>query len=157
MKLSRWSVAELAGWVSAGFLSCLVITAVSAVFLRYVFKTPLMWAEELEVLFMLWLIMTGSIYAKRHNLMLRVDILYNLLPPSCKRGIDIFQESFFCVIFCIMGYYGYMLATQVAIKTMPMLGLSMYWLYLSLPVGAIGMLIVSVFQLYALFTAKEEA
>ena len=155
MKLTRWSIADLAAIIASGMLAILVGVAISAVFLRYILGTPLSWAEEVEIFTLLWTIMTGAIYAKRNNSLLRVDILVNLLPPSGQRALAILNEFIHIGIFSLMIYYGYNLAIQLGTKSMPLLGIPLKWLYISLPVGAAGMLIITIFQLYELITNKE--
>ena len=156
MKLNRWFIGDLAGNIAAILLAALVIVAVSAVLLRYIAGSPLSWSEEFEVLTLIWIIMIGAIYAKRNNTLLRMDILFNVLPASVRRPLAIFQELVHCGIFFLMIRYGYGLAMQVGAKTMPLLGIPLFWLYLALPVGACGMLIITLIQLYDMITGKGE-
>lgn len=152
----RWNPGDLAGSLAAGLLLILVILSVSAVALRYIVGNPLSWSEELSVLMLLWIIMIGAVYAKRKNAMLCMDIIYNLMPARLRGILDVVQELVHCTLFCLMIVYGYKLAVHVGSKTMPLLGLPVFWLYLSLPVGAAGLLIVSLLRLRNLLAGKRE-
>jgi TRAP-type C4-dicarboxylate transport system permease small subunit len=154
MKYDKWIVGEIAGGVAACLLACLVVFAVSAVLFRYLFHDPIAWAEELESLGLLWIIMIGAIYAKQKNSLLRMDILYNMMSPATRRYISILQEFAHCLIFCLMIVYGYRLALQVQGKGTSLLNIPLYWLYLSLPVGACGMLLMTLLRTGALIRAK---
>lgn len=155
MKLSRWSIADACAIIASCMLGILISIAVIAVFLRYAMGRPLAWAEEIEIFTLLWTIMTGAVYAKKQKTLLRVDILVNLMPPRVQHLLSIISELLHVGIFCLMIYYGYNLAMQLGTKSMPLLGIPLKWLYISLPVGAFGMLVVTIFQLYDLITNKE--
>jgi len=155
MKVTRWIIGDLAGIVAACLLSCLVLLAVGAVIFRYVVGAPIAWTEEVQTLLLLWIIMIGMIYGKRKNLLLRMDIVYNMLPSGIRRGLAIFQELVNIILFCMMAYYGYKLALQVGAKLSSMLQIPLLWLYLSLPVGAVGALIITLLQLNELIRGRE--
>jgi TRAP-type C4-dicarboxylate transport system permease small subunit len=149
-------IGEAAGGIAACLLACLVIFAVGAVLCRYLFHAPIAWAEEVESLGLLWIIMIGAIYAKKRNTLLRMDILYLMLPPAARRCAAIFQELAHCAVFCLMIVYGYRLALQVYDKGTSLLNIPLYWLYLSLPVGACGMLLVTLAQLGGMICGKGD-
>ena len=155
MKVTRWFVGDLAGVIAGCLLSCLVMLAVGSVIFRYIVGAPIAWTEEVQTLLLLWIIMIGLIYGKRKNILLRIDIFYNMLPPGMRRAVSIFQELVHVVLFCMMAYYGYKLALQVGTKLSSMLQIPLLWLYLSLPVGAVGALIITLLQLNELLRGRE--
>ena len=155
MKLSRWFLGDLAGIMAAALLVALVTLAVSAVVFRYAVGAPLAWAEEVESLLLLWIIMIGLVYGKRKNMLLRMDILLNLFSPGVRRVVMIIQECVHVGMFGLMAYYGYTLALQVGSKGTSMLGIPLYWLYISLPIGAAGALVIAAVQLYCQVTGQE--
>lgn len=154
MKAKKWLVGDCAGWIAGLMLAFLVCVAVGAVFFRYVAGAPLSWAEEMETLTMLWIIMVGGIYAQRNGTLLRMDLLYNLLPRSAQRISDIIHEVVLSAMFGVMAWFGWKLALQVGDKTLPLLGVKLFWLYLSLPVGAAGMLLMTLVRLYGRLTGQ---
>ncbi len=156
MSFNRYTIAEIAGIASSTFLALLVSVAVGAVLLRYIFGSPIIWAEEFEIFTFLWVIMLGAVYSKRNNTLLRVDILYNMFPPKIQRFVTVFQEFVHIAMFCAMIYYGYALAVQFGTKTMPILGWKFFYLYISLPIAAFGMLVVTIFQIIDLLRGVEE-
>ena len=155
MKATRWFLGDVAGIIAASLLAALVLLAVSAVVFRYVVGAPLAWAEEIQQLMVLWIIMIGLIYGKRKNALLRVDALYNLMSARLRRMVSIIQEAVHIALFCLMILYGYRLAQQVGTRGTSMLDIPLYWLYVSLPVGAAGALIISVLQLYGRIKGEE--
>ena len=156
MKLDRWSIGDVAGTISAGLLCVLVIVSVFAVGMRYLAGDPLAWGEEFSILVLLWLIMSGAVYAKRKDSMLRMDIVYNLLPVRLRHILDVAQELVHCALFGLMIFYGYKLAAHAGAKTMSLLAVPMFWLYISLPVGAAGLLLMSLSRLWGMAAGKRE-
>jgi TRAP-type C4-dicarboxylate transport system permease small subunit len=152
----KWFVGDVAGILSTCLLSILIILAVSAVVFRYLVGSAIAWTEEIETFLMIWIIMIGAIYAKRTNSLLKMDIFFNMAPPAVKRFLGIFQELVHCGIFLLMIIYGYRLAVQVGNKGTSLLEIPLYWLYISLPIGAGGMLLVTLAQLYDLIRGQED-
>ncbi len=157
MKLNRWSIGDVAGAAAAALLCVLVLMTVLAVALRYVAGSPLAWSEELSTLMILWIVMIGAVYAKRKDAMLRMDIFFNLMPPGLRRVLTILQEIIHCLLFGLMIYFGFKLALHAGAKTLPLLGVPVFWLYASLPVGACGLLLMSLFSLWDAVTGEKEA
>ena len=156
MKVNRWTIGKLAGAVSSALLCLLVGVTVLAVALRYVLGTPLSWSEELSTLMMMWIIMIGAVFAKGKDGMLRMDIIFNVMPPRMQRCMAVLQELVHCLLFGMMTYFGYRLAVHAGAKTMPLLGVPMFWLYMALPVGAAGMLLMTLVRLWSDVDGQEE-
>ena len=94
MRVLRY-IDKLSGWIAAPviwFALGLSIVVVMDVVMRYVFRAPTVWAYEISwMLFSAqWLL--GFAYAHREGAHVRVDFLFNRLPP---RGKAIFDACFF--------------------------------------------------------------
>ena len=68
-----------------------IMTAVifMQVLLRYVFKSPLTWPEELARYFLVWISCLGSAYAVREGMHISVVFIKNKLPQSTQAAVAI--------------------------------------------------------------------
>ncbi|MFQ5760611.1 MAG: TRAP transporter small permease [Acidiferrobacterales bacterium] len=56
---------------------------------RYAFNFHIIWAEELVLLLVPWLAMTGVFLAVRRGTMIRIEFFFDKLPPSVRRPVAI--------------------------------------------------------------------
>lgn len=70
--------------------------------LRYFFKIPVFWVEELATYILASLVLFGTSAAVRHRLNVRVTTLYGILPAPLKHSIVIF-------VYCVVLFYCYVL------------------------------------------------
>ncbi len=83
------------------FVSFWTVNAVCFYFfevvMRYIFNMPTIWVHEASFLLLgMQYLMAGG-FALLHGAHVRVDVVYNLLPPRGRVGIDIFTSMFFFV------------------------------------------------------------
>ena len=72
-------------------ITCLTLSACTIlvnanIFTRYLFNTPIYWAEEVATSLFIWTVFIGSAYAYRIKAHLGVDILVKMLPEKAKKG-----------------------------------------------------------------------
>jgi len=84
-KFSEWIAAPVI-WFALGLAIVIVIDVV----MRYLFNAPTVWAYEIS-----WMLFSGEwllgfAYAYREGAHVRVDFLFNLLPPRVKAIFDAF-------------------------------------------------------------------
>jgi TRAP-type C4-dicarboxylate transport system permease small subunit len=128
--LARWTdvaliatTATIAALVSLGVL------------LRYVFSSPLTWAEEFIVTLFVWSVMLGIPSAVRAQMHLRIDVLILRLNSLGRR------ISAFIAVLCtalILAFTLYAGITQVVgswSAYTPMLGISSGWTFMALPLS----------------------
>ena len=73
-------------------ITCLTLSACTIlvnanIFTRYLFSTPIYWAEEVATSLFIWTVFIGSAYAYRTKAHLGVDILVKLLPEKAKKVV----------------------------------------------------------------------
>lgn len=89
-------------WISEKsgvFISFWTVNAVVFYFfevvMRYMFNQPTIWVHEASfLLFGMQYLMAGA-FALLHGAHVRVDVVYNFLPPRGRIGMDIFTSMFF--------------------------------------------------------------
>jgi TRAP-type transport system small permease protein len=105
------------------------------VVLRYVFNSPLVWTEEFVVTLFVWTLMIGVPAALRSNLHIRIDVLVLRVGAAGRRILGVLALLAAAAIVCGAIYAGVRHAAGVWNSVTPMLGFSMGWVFVSLPVG----------------------
>lgn len=90
-------------------LSLCTILVNANIFTRYLFNTPIYWAEEVATSLFIWTVFIGSAYAYRIHAHLGVDILVKLLPEKAKKGtqfvISIIEIAVLAMLFYVSAQY----------------------------------------------------
>ncbi|MDR1520497.1 MAG: TRAP transporter small permease [Planctomycetota bacterium] len=120
----------LAGLIGLMFFSILM---------RYLFKTPLMWSEEVITLLFMWVIGLGAVSAQKTRRHLVVDLLTAALPPRLQVGIGIPTKLVYLAVVVATGYYGWLLSLMARDKITNMLSIPYTYMDIAIPVGMLGM------------------
>lgn len=102
------------------------------------------WAGELPLYCMIWLIFLGAAIATRHNKLISVDILQTSLSEKWAKistFIALGLSIAFYIGILIAGYYW---ATFGLTEISTAMGISMFYVYMSMPVAAIVMILNTV-------------
>ena len=78
------TVNRLVEVIGVGVLVVIVLTIFVNAFGRYAFNAHLLWAEELVLLLLPWLAMTGTFLAVRRGTMIRIDFFFERLPSTMR-------------------------------------------------------------------------
>ena len=92
-------VAEIVG-VSA--LGAIVITIFANAFGRYAFNRSIIWAEELVLLLVPWLAMTGVFLSVRRGTMIRIEYFFEKLPRALRRPLGPLGHLFSACVLTFM-------------------------------------------------------
>lgn len=98
------AVTRVIDWISENsgvFVSFWTVNAVCFYFfevvMRYIFNMPTIWVHESAFLLLgMQYLMAGG-FALLHGSHVRVDVVYNILPPRGRVGMDIFTSMFFFI------------------------------------------------------------
>jgi len=110
------------------------------VFFRYILGSSLSWSEEAARYLFIWIIMLGVSVGVKESFHVAVTIIIKRLPRAPRIVSNIIFSLLLGVMALVMIKYGYSLTNQVAIQLSPAIRISMYWIYLSVPVS--GVLII---------------
>lgn len=72
-------------WTSAIFVVAEVLLLLIGVVSRYVFDSPIIWANELAEMLFLWLVSLGAVIALNKSEHMRMTLLLNRMPPRLRR------------------------------------------------------------------------
>lgn len=115
--------------------------------MRFVFRAPFSWSEEVTLMFLVWfgyLCMAIDIYTDDHA---ALYFLHKKLNPTLKKSADIMRHGLLTWFFSQMIRYGWMITKLNAPKRMPATKFSQSLMYAPLVFGGILMLIYSLVNL----------
>lgn len=133
-----------------------LFTIVAVIFVnavgRYAFNNSLIWAEELVLLLVPWLAMTGVFLAVRRGTMIRIDFFYEKLPRVFRRPVGTLGELLCAAVLTFMAGMATQYLLLFGADPTP---------YLDVPKGlssaalAIGGLAAAIAFLYALYRERR--
>jgi len=133
------------------FVAAIVAIIFYSVIMRYVFLRPPPWAEELSRFIFIWIIMLGAVLVTREQSHIEFVLFLDLLPKKL-RFILFNLTRLLMLFFCwVMVQQGLKIYPIVAEASSPTFGISMGWLYLSIPVGGFLMGICILWNIFKLF------
>jgi C4-dicarboxylate transporter DctQ subunit len=139
-RISRTSEQALR-YALVGIVAVMTVIIIMQVFLRYIFLYSLAWSEEVARYLMIWASFLGASLALKYGMHIGVEYVINLFPPGPKRAISLVAKFsiFFFLIFFTVG--GLQVAWALRDQDSPALLFSMFYAYLSAPVGGVFMTI----------------
>jgi len=121
------------------FVGAIVAIIFYSVVMRYVFQHPPFWAEELSRFIFVWIIMLGAVLVTREQSHIELLFIVDLLPKRLRFVVSTLNRLLMIAFCWVMVQQGIRIYPIVAEASSPTFGISMGWLYLSIPVGGLLM------------------
>jgi TRAP-type C4-dicarboxylate transport system permease small subunit len=120
-----------------------------SVFFRYLFNSPIEWADEVVGFFILGLTYFGSAVACSRRSQIYVEILESALKGKlgALRVIRIVTDTVTVITLALMVFVGFQLCIDSRAQKTGILLLSYFWVYLFMPVGASFMILMMIKRL----------
>lgn len=67
----------------------LVVLSVTAVFFRFILNSPIVWAEEVQLILVVWAVFFGASIAIREKGHIAVDIFFDAMPKKVQRVMSV--------------------------------------------------------------------
>jgi TRAP-type C4-dicarboxylate transport system permease small subunit len=122
-------------------VAAMTVIIIAQVFLRYLFLFSLSWSEEVARYLMIWASFLGASLAVKYGFHIGVEFVVNQIPEKRRKIITMAAKLsmlFFLVFFTVGGFQ---VAWAVRDQDSPALLFSMFFAYVSAPVGGIFMII----------------
>lgn len=150
-----WLISNIEELISCTALGIMLVAVFTNVMLRYLFRAPTAWADELALICMAYVTFVGGAAAYKRNLHFGIDILVDHLPAKGKHFLRSAMTFVFIILFAIMTKLGLDL-TISAKKVMIYSGWSYKIMDASLPLGFLSMTIYSIrFFIMSIFKPAE--
>ena len=134
----------------------LTVSVFLQVLIRFVFKYPLPWTEEIARIAFVYCIFVGATIAVRENSHLQVDFLLVILPKRVARAAVFLGMLLVGVFLVFVTWQGVVLVLATGVQMSPVMQVPFKYIYLILPVSGAIMLLYLVANMLALVRGKGE-
>jgi len=136
MKVLKWLDENFEEKLMSSALWAIVIIMGIQVIMRYVFKSSLVWSEEVSRYLFIWMVFTGISYGIKNGSHMRIDMLEHFF-PKLRNGLGILADLSF------LTFSAYMIKPGISVveslietgQTSPAGEIPMYIVYAGLLVG----------------------
>lgn len=139
-------LAKMVMILTSGLMVILTAVVFFNVVARYFFDVPIAFTYELVELLFPWIVFLGIINVTLDNENIDIQFFVKLTP----KPFQVFATYFAKMVMLFFSIYiiisSFSLTNAVQNHTMPILGISKSWLYLSVSIGFIGVSLVIVYQ-----------
>ncbi|MDQ1004538.1 C4-dicarboxylate transporter DctQ subunit [Neobacillus niacini] len=121
------------------------------VFISAIFRTmkyPLNWAVDLSMLLFAWVVFLGANMALRNTELVNVDLFINKFSAKIRKNIYIFWNIIIILFLFFLIWHGIPLALESTNRQFQTLGISYSWATISVPVGALLMIISTCIKIF---------
>ena len=122
--------------LSVTMLALASVAAFYQVITRFVFNDPSHFSEVASRSLIVWCVFLGAANAFRRNEMMRVELIFTLLPRRVHIALEYFITLLCLLFFVLMAYFSYQMGLRVQPQRMAGMDISIAWAYSALPVGS---------------------
>ncbi|WP_375784966.1 TRAP transporter large permease subunit [Bradyrhizobium sp. Pha-3] len=157
----RWVVRAntLLGYVVAIPAALLVVAEIAVLSAgivgRYVFRSPIVWSDELAGILFLWLAMLGSVIAFQRGEHMRMTAIVGVLSAEARAFLDVVAAAASLAFLVLVVWPAYEFAADEAFVTTPALEIVNTWRAAALPIGIGLMLIAAVLRLIRISSLRS--
>lgn len=116
-------------------LSLCTILVNANIFSRYLFNSPILWAEEVATSLFIWTVFVGSAYAYRTHAHLGVDILVKALPENAKKGVNIVIDIIEIAVLLMLTYVSAQYVANSWTRVTDVLMMPRWYFSIAVPIG----------------------
>ena len=139
-----------------GILSGAILLFINVVLKQ--FGGSIVWAEEYTKFAIIWITFAGCGAAVRCHAHMKVSALYVICPANIKRILDTLVNVIGIAFSVFLVIYGAQLTDTVRVtkQMTPSMGMPMWWIYMSVPIGGVLMIIRFVQATINLYRPEKE-
>ncbi len=140
MNIIRFSVKNFEEILSGTFMVLMSLTTFANVVARYLFSSPIQWAEEFSRYSFIWVIFLGAVVCTKHKRHIVIESVVLALPRQVQPWVNLAADLLTLGLMTIILWYGWIL-TRGATQITATLKLPQYLIYIVVPAsGALGLL-----------------
>ncbi len=130
-------IAKIEEFMMATGVILMAVNTIANVISRFVFNHSIIFAEELNSIFILLVTFAGVGYAARLGRHIRMSAIYDHMPDKIRKVLMTIITGVTAVCMLFLAWYAveYILSIQSKGRIMPALGVQVYLVYLWVPVG----------------------
>jgi TRAP-type C4-dicarboxylate transport system permease small subunit len=139
-EISRISEKLVRG-VLVGMVAAMTTLIIVQVFLRYIFLYSLSWSEEVARYLMIWVSFLGASLAVKYGYHIGIEFVVNRIPERSRTWVALIAKASMFVFLIYFTIGGFRVSWSVRDQDSPALLFSMFYAYVSAPVGGVFMMI----------------
>lgn len=151
-------------WVSIALVAAIAVIVIASVLFRYGLNNSIAWAEDAAKFLMVWLAFIGAPLGFRHGAHVAIELLPPGLPPALKRAVRFLVHAVVLALMTTLAWQSWLFALNGWAQVALTIGdISMFWVFLSIPIGsavmatiALELLLVTLFALPEPKIAEDE-
>lgn len=130
-------IASLERVIMATGVILMAVNTIANVVSRFIFNHSIVFAEELNSIFILLVTFAGIGYAARHGRHIRMSAISDALPDKARKFLMILVTAVTAVLLLILAWYSvqYIINLHAKGRVYPALGIPIYVSYLWVPIG----------------------
>lgn len=121
--------------VAGVFMVLMSLSTFANVLARYVFNSPIQWAEEFSRYAFIWVVFMGAAVCTKRTRHIAIDSLVQVLPARARSCFHLLVDVCILGLMSVILYYGGIL-TSAATQTTATLKVPQYVVYLVVPASA---------------------
>jgi TRAP-type C4-dicarboxylate transport system permease small subunit len=118
------------------FMVLMSVCTVGNVIARYVFNSPIAWAEEFARYAFVWVVFLGAVACTKQKRHIVIDALTGALPRRIRAGVLAFADLLVIGLMAALIYYGWIFTTMSTEPT-SMMEIPQYLIYVAVPLSAV--------------------
>jgi len=141
-------IAKSSGFISVLLFAAMIMVALIGVLFRYVMRSPFEWTEEVARFLMLVIVFLSINTAFRLKQHIAVTFFVDRLPGLGAKVLD-YLSHFLIAFFLIFLFRQGIMMTNSTLMTASTIDLSMRWLYMFVPIGALLTLLQLIIRVFS--------
>lgn len=130
------ALSQCALYVAVLMLIVSVSLAFYQVLTRFVLDAPSTWSEVMARSSMIWCVFLGAAACFRGGYMMAVEAIYNLVPETAIKWIEVLIAICCLIVLMVLVVYGTQMTLRVSSQKLSGVGITIAWIYAAVPVGA---------------------
>jgi len=139
----RFYLGKVEEIVAGIFMILMSLCTVGNVIARYVFNSPIAWAEEFARYAFVWVVFLGAVACTKQKRHIIIDALIGVLPRRIRGGVLVCADLLIIALMVSLIYYGWVFTTMSTEPT-SMMEIPQYLIYVAVPLSAALVLVYTV-------------
>lgn len=135
-------------YLAAGLIGAIILINLVAVFMRYFLNRPLMWCEEVSLLFFVWFVFCALVPVVYRRGGIALDFFVDLMPATMRKIVLVCVELTSALLFIVTSVYCLDLIKRSVYRFTPILMVPYRYIYLSMIIGTALCAVILVTQAY---------
>src|SRR4030042_2821688 len=106
MNIARFSVKYFEEILSGLFMVLMFLASFANVVARYIFNSPILWAEEFSRYAFIWVVFLGAVVCTKHKRHIGIDSVVKALPSHVKPWVNLAADLLTLALMVIIIWYG---------------------------------------------------